>query len=196
VTAAAGAPLGLRERRRIELRERIALVALRLFARDGYDDVGVEAIAAEVGISLSTLFRHVPSKEELLVGGVRTGRAAIVRAFGERPGEEDVAASLDAAILRRTAQFADETEVVGLWRRAMATAPARLRRASLLSDAERRELVALVAERLAVDPASDVRPGALVAARLAAAEHAYELWLGQPDTRTLHELTSEALGAV
>ena len=150
---------GLRERRRVELRERIDRVALELFARDGYDAVTVEAIAAEVGVSLSTLFRHVAGKEDLLVGVVRTGRAAIVRAFAERPADEPVADGLAAAILQRTAQFADETDVIELWRRAMASAPARVRRASLLDDAERAELVALVAARLGVDPEVDVRPG-------------------------------------
>lgn len=188
-----GAPLGLRERQRIELRERIDRTSLELFARDGYDAVTVDAIAAAVGVSLSTLFRHVPGKEQLLVGVLRTGRAAIVRNFAERPGDENVAESLAAAILQRTAQFADDTEVIELWRQAMASAPERVRRTSLLSDTERRELVRLVAGRLGVDPEADVRPGALVWSRLAAAEHAYELWLTRPMTRSLHELTREAL---
>ena len=186
---------GLRERRRAELREGIDRAALELFARDGYDAVTVEAIAAEVGVSLSTLFRHVASKEDLLVGVVRTGRAVIVSAFAARPVDEPVADALVAAILHRTEQFADETAVVDLWRRAMASAPARVRRASLLDDDERAELVRLVGERMGVDPADDVRPGALVVARLAAAAHAYEHWLTRPAGRTLHELTREALEA-
>ncbi|MCW2813158.1 MAG: transcriptional regulator [Nocardioides sp.] len=185
---------GLRERRRVELRERIDRVALELFARDGYDAVTVEAIAAEVGVSLSTLFRHVASKEDLLVGVVRTGRAAIVRAFADRPADEPVGEGLVAAILHRTEQFADETDVIALWRKAMASAPPRVRRASLLDDDERAELVTLVGERLGADPEHDVRPGAVVAARLAAAEHAYEHWLVHPASRrSLHDLTREAL---
>lgn len=193
VPPAPTAPMGLRARRRVELRERIDRAALELFAAQGYDAVTVEAIAAEVGVSLSTLFRHVPGKEQLLVGVVRTGRAAIVRSFATRPADEDVGTSLATAILLRTEQFADETEVIDLWRRAISAAPERLRRATLLSDEERDELVALVAERLGVDATDDVRPGALVRTRLAAAEHAYEHWLARPSSRTLHELTREAL---
>lgn len=185
---------GLRERRRVELRQRIDRVALELFARDGYDAVTVETIAAEVGVSLSTLFRHVASKEDLLVGVVRTGRAAIVGNVAARPADEPVEQAVAAGILQRTEQFADETAVIDLWRRAMASAPPRVRRASLLDDAERAELVALVGERLGVDPDHDVRPGAIVAARLAAAEHAYEHWLTRAPTRSLHDLTREALG--
>lgn len=186
---------GLRERRRLELRERIERTALELFARDGYDAVTVDAIAAEVGVSLSTLFRHVASKEDLLTGAVRTGRAAIVRAFTERPADEPVADSLAAAVLHRTEQFADEGELLERWRRAMASAPEKVRRASLLDAAERAELVALVAQRLGTSE-DDVRPGALVASRLAAAEHAYEHWMRSAAPASLHRLTREALDAV
>ena len=187
---------GLRERRRLELLDRIDRVALELFARDGYDAVTVDAIAAEVGISLSTLFRHVATKEQLLVGVVRTGRAAIVRAFAARPPAEPVAAGLVGAILQRTAQFGDETEVIELWRRAMASAPSKVRRASLLDDAERDQLIDLVAARLGVAAADDVRPGALVRSHLAAAEHAYEHWLAHTPSASLHRLTEQALAAI
>lgn len=187
--------LSLRDRQRLELRERIDRVALRLFADHGYDAVTVETIAEQAGVSLSTFFRHVPAKEQLLVGGLRTGRAAIVRAFAERPVTEPVGESLAAAILHRTAQFADESEIMELWRRAMASAPLRVRRTSLLSGDEVVELVGLVAARLGLDQRADVGPGALVRARLAAAEYAYEHWLTHDHARTLHQLTREALSA-
>lgn len=185
---------GRREQKRLDLLERIDRAALELFARDGFEAVTMEALAAAVEVSPSTLFRHVTGKEDLLVGVVRTGRARIVQAYADRPAGEPVGHGLSAAILLRTERFVAEGEVVDLWRRAMATAPPRVRRASLLDDDERAALVALVAERLGVD-ADDVRPGALVRAHLAAAEHAYEHWLaGAPGT--LHDLTREALGAL
>ena len=187
--------LGLREQRRVDLRARTRRTSLELFAERGYDAVTMEQVAAAVGVSLSTLFRHVAAKEDLLVGVVRTGRAAIVRNFAERPADEPVADALTAAVLARTAEFADETAVVGLWRRAMAGAPERLRRASLLDAAERDELERLVAERLGVDPAADVRPGALVRSRLAAAEYAFEHWLTSDPDRSLHDLTRAALAS-
>src|SRR5689334_24273083 len=97
------------------LRAEIQQAALRLFAAHGYDNVTTEALAEEVGISPSTFFRHVPSKEHLLLGATQRGRAQIVANFHARPADEDVAESLAAAILARTAQFVDEPEVVELW---------------------------------------------------------------------------------
>ncbi len=184
-------PLGLRARQRIELRERIDRVALTLFAERGYEAVTVEEIAGAVGISLSTLFRHVARKEILLTGVLRSARAAILRTFAEDSRAQPVGDALAAAILRRTVELSEEREMIALWRRAMQSAPERVRRASLLSDDERAALVVLVGERMGLDPEADVRPGALVRARLAAAEHAYERWLA--GSENLHELTRQAL---
>jgi AcrR family transcriptional regulator len=186
----------LRDRRRAELRERIIAGALRLFADRGFDQVTVEEIAAETGISLSTLFRHVRGKDDLLVDVVRTGRAAIVANFEQRPAAEPVRDSLARSILLRTEQFTDETATVELWRRAMASAPPRVRRAALLDDAERAQLIRLVADRLraAGQPAADdLAAGVLVQIMLAAAEYAYEHWLSHRTTATLHQLTRQAL---
>jgi AcrR family transcriptional regulator len=193
----------LRDRRRAELRQGIVLAALRLFADRGFDEVTVDEIAAAAGISLSTLFRHVASKDDMLVDVVRTGRAMIVANFQQRPATEPVRDSLAHAILRRTEQFTDETETIELWRRAMGSAPPRVRRAALLDEQERSTLIGLVAARLALaagdtsdlapgDP-SDLAAGVLVQTMLAAAEYAYDYWLRRPPRQTLHQLTRRAL---
>jgi AcrR family transcriptional regulator len=193
----------LRDRRRAELRQGIVLAALRLFADRGFDEVTVDEIAAAAGISLSTLFRHVASKDDMLVDVVRTGRAMIVANFQQRPATEPVRDSLAHAILRRTEQFTDETETIELWRRAMGSAPPRVRRAALLDEQERSQLIGLVAARLAVAAGdtsdlavrdtSDLAAGVLVQTMLAAAEYAYDYWLRRPPRQTLHQLTRRAL---
>ncbi|WP_237573149.1 TetR family transcriptional regulator [Mycolicibacterium lacusdiani] len=191
------APLPLRERQRIALRAEIQQAALRLFAAEGFDNVTTEAIAEEVGISPSTFFRHVPSKEHLLLGATQRGRARIVANFHARPLDEDVADSLAAAILARTSQFVDDDETLELWRRAMASAPAELRRASLLSREDCDELVGAVAARLSdADIATDMRAGVLVRSAVAAVEYAYEWWLTYGQSESLHALTEQALDQV
>ncbi|HYF72357.1 MAG TPA: TetR family transcriptional regulator, partial [Nocardioides sp.] len=44
-------PGGRRERRKTDTRRALEDAALRRFARDGYDDTSVEAIAADAGVS-------------------------------------------------------------------------------------------------------------------------------------------------
>ena len=191
------ASVPLRERQRIALRADIQQAALRMFAAQGYDNVTTEAIAEEVGISPSTFFRHVPSKEHLLLGATQRGRAQIVANFRARPQDEDVAESIKAAILARTSQFVSEDEMVELWRRAMASAPTELRRASLLNREDCDELIGAVALRLDNSAKeADLRAGVIVRATVAAVEYAYEWWLTHDQTESLHTLTERALQLV
>ena len=191
------ATIPLRERQRNALRADIERVALRMFAEHGFDAVTTEAIAEEAGISASTFFRHVESKEHLLLGVAQREGARIIASFRARPPGEVVADSLAASLLARTSQFVDDDETLELWRRALASAPGVMRRASLLSRADCDELIDLVAERLDDDVAgADLRAGVLVRAALAAAEYAYEWWLSHDDGESLHVLTARALGLV
>jgi AcrR family transcriptional regulator len=191
------ASLPLRERQRIALRTDIQRAALRLFAAKGFDNVTTEAIAADVGISPSTFFRHVPSKEYLLLGASQRGRAKVVANFHARPRGEDVADSLAAAILARTSQFVDDDETLELWRRAMASAPTELRRASILNREDCDALIDAVASRLSGSvPSVDMQAGVLVRAAVAAVEYAYEWWLTYGQEESLHALTEQALQLV
>ena len=56
----------LSERRRTHTRREIAESAVTLFAHDGYDNVSVEDIAEEAGISLRTFYRYFAAKDEVL----------------------------------------------------------------------------------------------------------------------------------
>jgi AcrR family transcriptional regulator len=48
-------------------RERILDTASRLFYRDGYRAVGIDTIIADAGVAKMTLYRHFPSKDDLIV---------------------------------------------------------------------------------------------------------------------------------
>lgn len=52
---------------RAAMQERILKTADRLFYGQGIRAVGVDTIAAEIGISKRTLYNHFPSKDELIV---------------------------------------------------------------------------------------------------------------------------------
>jgi AcrR family transcriptional regulator len=52
-------------------KESIALVAARLFCARGYHNVGIEDIAREVGITGPAIYRHYPTKQDVLAAAVR-----------------------------------------------------------------------------------------------------------------------------
>lgn len=167
--------MSLRERQRRQVRADIQRAAFTLFARDGYDAVTTEQIADAAGISPSTYFRHVRSKDDLLLDPVREGGAGIVALVEERPVSEPADVALARAILERsTTLTATETEQ---WRTAFCTAPHLMDRVALITPEHRSRLIELVARRMACDPDTDSNPGLLVHLMLAAAEFGYRQWL-------------------
>ncbi|MEV4557103.1 helix-turn-helix domain-containing protein [Kitasatospora sp. NPDC049285] len=83
-------------------RARILAVAAGQFHRDGYHQVSMAAIAAEVGITAPALYRHYRGKAELLRCALESGLAAVheaVAAAGDGPGL--CAALAEAAVERR-----------------------------------------------------------------------------------------------
>lgn len=52
-------------------RERLLATAARLFFQHDYRSVGVDAIVAESGVGKMTLYRHFPTKDDLIVAYLR-----------------------------------------------------------------------------------------------------------------------------
>jgi len=62
-----GAPLpGLRERKKVKLRQEIINTAIRLFRKHGYENTRVEDIVQVLEISQPTFFRYFPSKDAVV----------------------------------------------------------------------------------------------------------------------------------
>ncbi|MEU4393221.1 helix-turn-helix domain-containing protein [Kribbella sp. NPDC023855] len=57
----------LRERRRLETQRMIQTQAVRLFAERGYDATTVADVAEAAGVSAMTVYRHFPTKEDLVL---------------------------------------------------------------------------------------------------------------------------------
>lgn len=185
----------LRDRQRAQVRADIRRAALRLFVERGYDTVTTEEIATAAGVSPRTFFRHVPTKEELLLGPIRHGGAEVVNLLEQRPGGEAPDVALINAIITRTRSFGDvESEE---WREALLVAPGLLGKVTLYTPADRERAVKLIAERMGADPDADIRPGLLVQLGFAAGDFAFQRWIRQSGTaRSLDRYVTEALQAI
>lgn len=188
--------MSLRARQRRQIRADIQHAAFELFARKGFDAVTTEQIAAAAGVSPSTYFRHVRSKEDLLLEPVREGGAGIAALLEERPESESADVALARAIMTRSTTLA--AAELAQWRAAFRTAPHLLERVALITPEHRGRLVELVAQRMSRDPEVDSNPGLLVHLMLAAAEFGYLQWLRHPDDReaSLAVCVEGALAAV
>lgn len=192
----------LRDRRRAELLTQIQRTAYRLFAERGFDSVTTEDIAAASGISISTYFRHAPTKEGLLIDPVREAVSQIVDSYRSRPAEESAVEALIALFVTH-ARDAEEVDNLDTWQRAVASAPHLLSKSMLVSESDHRKLVELVAARMKVDASqgaalnggADVRPALLVHSSLATVKFVLDLWLtpGTGMVSPFHVQLEEAL---
>ena len=188
-------PESLRDRQRAQIRAEIRRAAFRLFVERGYDAVTTEEIATAAGVSPRTFFRHVPTKEELLLAPVRYGGAAIVNLLEGRPAAESPDVALINAIVTRTRSFeqADTEE----WREALLVVPDLLDKVTVHRPADKERATKLIAERMGVDPAADIRPGLLVQLAFAAADFAFQQWVRQSGKPwPLDRYVTDALDAV
>src|SRR6266568_2412062 len=185
-----------RVRQRAALLMDIRRTAHRLFAERGFDAVTTEDIAAAVGIAPSTFFRHVSSKEGLVVEPVLEHISGLVPAYESRPETEDARAALVAAMVEHMSE--PRAEDIRVWLNAIRSAPHLIGRVALVSADDRDRLVKLAAGRMAPDDPDDPRPALLVQIVLAASEYIFRRWISgtAPAEPPLPEQVRSALTTV
>lgn len=108
--------VGRRERKKAQTRKALADAALRLFLERGYDKVGVRDVAEEADVSVTTLFKHFPSKEALVFGEdefTSDVEAALVSAVRDRaPGQSVLHALREHLVATRAPRRTDDPAVV------------------------------------------------------------------------------------
>lgn len=182
----------MRDRRRAELLSQIQQTAHQLFAERGFEAVTTEDIAAAAGISISTYFRHAPTKEGLLVDPVREAIGEIVGSYYARPPDESAVDALIQVFVTR-ARDADELDTLDTWRHAIAAAPHLLSKTVLVSETDHDKFLGQVASRMGVDATTDIRPALLVHTSLGTVKFVLDRWLssdivaGPPFHRQLEE---------
>ncbi|MEV0260157.1 helix-turn-helix domain-containing protein [Streptomyces sp. NPDC050617] len=92
-------PTGRRERKKAQTRKALADAALRLFSERGYDHVTVAEVAEAADVSVTTLFKHFPSKESLVFDLDADQERVLVSAVRDRPAGRTVLAALRSHLL-------------------------------------------------------------------------------------------------
>ena len=184
---------GLRERRKKLTAAELEAAALRLFGERGFDAVTVDDIAAEADVSRRTFFRYFASKEDVLLADHFVQLARLREAMAARPPDETILTALRNALLSLTGDFEDRKEMVILRGRIMRETPSLQARSLVHQRAWEDAMQEMVADRLGVDPAVDLRPGVVAATALAAMRVAFTNWLTNGATDDLIAMTTEAL---
>jgi AcrR family transcriptional regulator len=106
--------MGLREDRRTRTRQAIQEHAMRLFAERGFDATTVADVAAAAEVSSMTVFRHFPTKEDLVLTDDED--PVILDWILAQPADRPMITRIAAALLESTAAQRPEQRAILLAR--------------------------------------------------------------------------------
>jgi len=185
---------GLRERKKAATRRALGVAAMRLAVERGPDNVLVEEIAAEAGVSARTFNNYFCSKYEAFCAVATERGRQVGVALAGRPAGEPLMEAITHAVLDQYAnaeQPPDREWVAGL--RLAFQSPALQGEHLRTQYAAQQALAAAIADRIGADDSSDMRP-AIIAGAVAAASHvAIDRWLRADPPTALAPLLRLAL---
>jgi AcrR family transcriptional regulator len=190
---------GLRERKKHETRIALSWAAIRLTVERGLDNVRIEDIAAEAGVSTRTFSNYFGGKGEAIVARHHDRARAIAAALRERPAGEPIWEAITHAAL---AGFAlgepvaqgrppDQAWAEGL--RLMVAEPALQGEFQKAGAAAEAEFALVVAERTGTD-AGDVYPLLVAGVVGAALNIITRRWLSVDPPPPMDEILRDVFG--
>ena len=190
----------LRERRRAETRRLIQSRALRLFVEHGYDATTVNDVARASGVSPMTVYRHFPTKEDLVLHDRYDDLLA--ERVTARPADEPVVLRIGRTLVDATRSLvgpaeggtSPERDLLLARLRLMVDTPA-LRARHLDSQYATQKAVVDAVLGDAPDPEAEFRTRAAAGACLAAMHTALVRWAREDGRPDLPGLIAAALAA-
>jgi AcrR family transcriptional regulator len=114
---------GLRAQHKLSTRRALEDAALERFARDGFDQTSVDAIASDAGVSPRTFFRYFATKDEVLDMGREERQAMLRDTIRDLDPDLPVSEVVRRAVVALAAGFEDDRARVELRQRAAESSP-------------------------------------------------------------------------
>lgn len=184
---------GLRERKKASTREALAWAAIRLAAERGLENVRVDDIAEEAGVSTRTYNNYFSSREEAICAASVERARRVGDALLARPTEEPLHEAIVHAVVDQHTRGGEPGRTTATHLRLIIKSPAL--RGEMLKGMEAGEanLAEAIAERSGTDPEQDPFPRILAAAVFGASRVAVEYWLRPGATAAYRDLLREAV---
>jgi AcrR family transcriptional regulator len=201
-TSCATPACGRRERKKQRTREALIDAAFRLFQEKGFEATTVEEIADEVDVSSRTFFRYFASKEDVVLTFQEEQFTTMLEALSDRPASEPVMTALRNAavsVLRacEDGTYGFDPERFGCIQQMMESSPAVFGRSLEHGQKKQAEITRVIAERMGVDPATDLRPHVAAGLSNCAFRSAFEvLSSGVAGTERFSDVLDQVFGVM
>ncbi|MEW1695718.1 TetR family transcriptional regulator [Streptomyces sp. NPDC093249] len=184
------------QRKRQLVSDELSEAALQLLALKGFDAVTIDEIAATAGVSKRTFFRYFASKEDVVVQFLVDMGTGMRAALASRPGGERPSVALRHAVWVSMAACADHSDRALRVVRLILRTPALRARFLERQDQWRDDLAAELAQRLGLDPDTDLYPRLAAGTALTAFDAVLRRWSGSDGTEDPAELTRRAFATI
>jgi mycofactocin system transcriptional regulator len=176
------APQGPRQGRpRSTSRRQLELVALRLFADEGFDATTVDQVAAAAGVSRRTFFRYFDSKAAVLWNTFDQDVTTIRRLLAQTSEELTMMDAIRSAVVATNQYRAEDVPELRIRMNLIGSVPNLQANATLHYEAWEQAISDFVAGRIG-QPAESLYPLAVGRAVLAVCRAAYDRWVARADT--------------
>ncbi|WP_405485098.1 mycofactocin system transcriptional regulator [Nocardia sp. NBC_00511] len=172
----------------------VEVIAIRLFAEQGFDATTVEEIAAEAGISRRTFFRYFESKSAVLWYQFDGEVDRLREAFAQVPDDVPLMDAIRQVVVAANVYLAQDAPQLRARMHLLGTAPGAQASAGPHYDAWERTVSEFAGRRLA-EPADALYPLAIGRATLAVCRAAFDRWVVTADS-DLSEYLDLALRAL
>jgi AcrR family transcriptional regulator len=183
---------GLRERKKQATREALRLAALRLAAHKPWDQVRVEDIAAEAGVSTRTFSNYFPTKEAAYLATAHDRAARVEAALAARPAGEPLWPAVIAAVTGGFASDRPDPDHVQPITSTSSLAAEQLKALGVVEQG----LAGGIARRIGADVEHDLYPRLVAGAVISAVRVATEHWTRTRPGLPLEAVVRDALGRV
>ena len=167
---------GLRERKKLERRTRLADVAVELFERNGFEKTTIEQIAAAADLAPRTFFSYFATKDDLVLADYTDRLRRILEELDRRPAAEPAWEALRSSFATVADDYEAEESRIRRRFTIMATSPSVAARSLQLQAGWEQALADALTRRLEADP-GDPMPRLLAATALAVIRASLQHWL-------------------
>jgi AcrR family transcriptional regulator len=182
----------LRERKKQKTRRLLSEIALRRFIAKGVDATTVEEICEEAEVSVSTFFRYFPSKEAAAFPDEEVRVEVVSEVITTAPPKEPLHTTIRRAALALIDYDLEAKVELHRWFELLRDEPALASYALRNQTDSMATFTKLIADRMGVDPAGDLRPGIAVGVAYAGVNSAWSMWLAAGADGDLAALINEA----
>jgi AcrR family transcriptional regulator len=185
---------GLRERKKLAVRQALGQAALGLAVERGVDNVRIEDIAAEADVAVRTFRNYFSSKYEAMCSIALDRADRIGATLRERPAGQPLWEALTSAMLEHYEgidQAPDRRWLDAV--RVVLTSPGVRGEFLRATAATQNSLAGAIADRTGVDRAADMYPEILAGAATAATQVALRRWFAADPPVPLRPLLEQAL---